>query len=220
MYALITRPDVATAVSICARYLQAPRQIHLDAARRILRYLYATRNMPLVYPRVSPAELQVTCLVDSSWQNDVDTRRSRYGYAIYVGRALVSWCSKLHATVSMSSAEAEYTAATEAGKHVKWVRSLLQFALPGTSMPATRMFEDNAACRTMASCARVSGRNKHFELRQHYIRELVKAGIVTLCEISTANQVADIFTKPLARPGFEKHRSQLLHGLPRGFAAF
>ena len=220
MYALITRPDVAASVSICARYLQAPRQVHLDAARRILRYLYVTRNMPLVYPRVSPSELQVTCLVDSSWQNDVDTRRSRYGYAIYVGRALVSWCSKLHATVSMSSAEAEYTAATEAGKHVKWVRSLLQFALPDASMPATKMFEDNAACRTMASCARVSGRNKHFELRHHFIRELVKAGIVTLCEIGTANQVADIFTKPLARPGFEKHRSLLLHGLPRGFAAF
>ena len=120
----------------------------------------------------------------------------------------------------MSSAEAEYTAATEAGKQVKWVRSLLQFAMPNTALKATPMFEDNAACRTMATCARVSGRNKHFELRQHYIRELVAAGIVSLREIGTADQTADILTKPLARPGFEKHRSQLLNGLPGGFAAF
>ena len=49
MYTLITRPDVATAVSICARYVQSPRETHLDAAKRILRFLYHTRETPLVY---------------------------------------------------------------------------------------------------------------------------------------------------------------------------
>ena len=66
----------------------------------------------------------------------------------------------------------------------------------------------------MTTKAQVTGRNKHFELKQHFIRELVAAKIVSLAEVSTANQIADIFTKPLVRPTFEKHRSMLLNGLP------
>ena len=120
MYALITRSDVATAVSMCARYLAQPRQAHLEAAKRVLRYLYHTRNLPLVYNKTDLKNLRITVFADSSWANDVDTRRSRYGYAIYVGRALVSWRSKLHSCVAMSTAEAEYCAATEAGKVINY----------------------------------------------------------------------------------------------------
>ena len=153
MYALITRPDVATAVSMCARYLAQPRQAHLEAVKRVLRYLYHTRNLPLVYNKTDLKNLRITVFADSSWANDVDTRRSRYGYAIYVGRALVSWRSKLHSCVAMSTAEAEYCAATEAGKHTKWVASLITFLLPKIKLPPANLYEDNAACRSMETCA-------------------------------------------------------------------
>ena len=124
MYTLITRPDVATAVSICARYVQPPREAHLATAKRILRFLHHTRKTPLVYQFCGRA-LDVKAFVDSSWGNDVDTRRSRFGYAIYVGKSLVAWCSKLHPALAISSAEAEYTAATEAVKAIKWIVSLM-----------------------------------------------------------------------------------------------
>ena len=117
----------------------------------------------------------------------------------------------------MSSAEAEYTAATEAGKEIKWVRALIKFMLPKLKQPPTPMLEDNSACRSMAKNSQVSGRNKHFELKQHYIRELVNSGIVQLIEVGTKEQIADAFTKPLARPAFEKHRKLLLSGLPADF---
>ena len=45
MYTLITRPDVVTAVSMCARYLALPRQAHLEATKRVLRYLYHTHTL-------------------------------------------------------------------------------------------------------------------------------------------------------------------------------
>ena len=216
MYTLITRPDVATAVSMCSRYLQQPREAHLQAARRILRYLLLTSTKSLVYPKCLVTYL--TCFVDSSWANDVDTRRSRYGYAVYVGRSLVSWCSKLHASVALSSAEAEYTAATEAAKVMRWIRSLLVFLGCEVPKPA-RVFEDNSDCRTMVKSPQVSGRNKHFELRQHYVREQVAKGFLQFKEVATAEQVADIMTKPLARPCFEKHKESLLGGLPSKFCA-
>ena len=217
MYALITRPDVAAAVSMVARYLAKPRIAHLQAAQRILRYLHHTRAMSLVFNKIAIKELSVTAFADSSWANDIDTRRSRYGYAVYVGKSLVSWRSKLHAAVALSTAEAEYCAATEAAKHIKWVRSLVSFMLPKISLPPTVIYEDNAACRAMVTCAQISGRNKHFELKQHYIRQLASEGVITLREVGTLEQIADIFTKSLARPAFEKHRAALLFGLTLTF---
>ena len=213
MYALITRPDIATAVSMCARYLAQPRQAHLEAAQRVLRYLHHTKTLALVYNKFSLANFRITAFADSSWANDVDTRRSRYGYALYVGSALVSWRSKLHNCVALSTAEAEYCAATEAAKNIKWVASLIRFMLPKVTLPPAVMYEDNAACRTMVTCAQISGRNKHFELKQHFIRELYKHKVFRLLPISTIHQIADIFTKALARPAFETHRSSLLNGI-------
>ena len=213
MYTLITRPDVAAAVSTCARYLSKPTQAHFDAAKRILRYLFHTRDLPLVFNKCGSELLRITAFADSSWANDVDTRRSRYGYAIYVGKSLVSWRSKLHSCVALSTAEAEYCAATEAAKHIKWVASLVQFLRPKAKLPPALIYEDNDACRTMVQCSQISGRNKHFELKQHYVRELYRKKVIKLLRIPTTQQVADIFTKPLARPAFEAHRSKLLNGI-------
>ena len=213
MYALITRPDISTAVSMCARYLAQPRQAHLEAAHRVLRYLYHTRAMPLVYNQVDAKDLRITIFADSSWADDVDTRRSRYGFAVYLGKALISWRSKLHSCIALSTAEAEYCAATEAAKHAKWIKSLVSFLQPKVNLPPALIYEDNAACRAMVKCSQVSGRNKHFELKQHYIRELYKNKVIELLPISTEVQIADIFTKSLARPIFEQHRDSLMDGI-------
>ena len=113
----------------------------------------------------------------------------------------------------LSTAEAEYCAATEAGKHIKWVASLVKFLLPKIKIPPALLYEDNEACRSMVTCAQISGRNKHFELKQHFIRELHQQKVVRLLKISTANQIADIFTKALARPAFENFRASLLNGI-------
>ena len=213
MYTLITRPDVASAVSMCARYLANPRQAHMDAARRVLRYLYHTREMPLVYNKFNAKHLRIVVFADSSWADDTDTRRSRYGYALYLGKALICWRSKLHSCVALSTAEAEYCAATEAAKTIKWVTSLVKFMMPKLKLPPALMYEDNAACRTMVTCSQISGRNKHFELKQHFIREVYQAGLLLLKEVATEEQIADIFTKSLAHPAFESHRESLLHGI-------
>ena len=213
MYALITRPDVAAAVSMCARYLANPREAHMNAARRVLRYLYHTRHMPLVYNKFDITNLRVVVYADSSWADDADTRRSRYGYALYVGKALICWRSKLHSCVALSTAEAEYCAATEAAKTIKWVTSMLKFMLPALALPPALLYEDNAACRSMVTCSQVSGRNKHFELKQHFIREVYQAALLLLKAVSSDRQVADIFTKSLARPTYETHRDPLLNGI-------
>ena len=73
--------------------------------------------------------------------------------------------------------------------------------------------EDNDACRSMVQSSQISGRNKHFELNQHFVRECYRKKIVKLLHIPTNQQIANIFTKALARPAFEAHRSKLLNGI-------
>ena len=89
--------------------------------------------------------------------------------------------------------------------------------LPKVKLPPALLYEDNAACRSMVTSAQVSGRNKHFELKQHYIRELHQHKILRLLPIATLEQIADIFTKALARPIFETHRASLLNGIALKF---
>ena len=211
MYALVTRPDIATAVSKAARFMQNPTEAHMHAAQRILRYLRTTQDKSLKYP--CAPRIDLLCCVDASWGDDPETRKSRFGFAIYMGRSLVSWRSKLHPCICLSTAEAEYLAATQAAKEVKWLRSLLSFA--GFKQPKpTLMLEDNEACIAMVNNPVVSGRNKHVELRQHYVREQHRKGVIAMSYIRTAEQTADIFTKNLPKPTFEKHAHTLLAGLP------
>jgi hypothetical protein len=143
MYTVVTRPDVAVAVSMCARYLSAPTVAHLDSAVRVLRYLLHTNNLGLVYSTTPSPTLET--YVDASWAADHETRRSRYGFAVFYGNALISWRSKLHQCVCLSTAEAEYVGATEAVKETMWLRHLLKDIGLEQAEP-TVIHEDNAAC--------------------------------------------------------------------------
>ena len=109
----------------------------------------------------------------------------------------------------MSTAEAEYVAATEACKEVMYLRYLADSLGVAMSSP-TILYEDNQACISMIANNVISGRNKHMELKMHYVRERVQAGDIKVQYISTNEQQADILTKNLPRPAFEKLRTTLL----------
>ena len=87
--------------------------------------------------------------MDAAFANEPG-RKSRYGYAVFLGSCLVSWASKCTTMVCLSTAEAEFVAATEAAKDdVVWLRGLLLelgFSLTAPSV----LLEDNQACVSMA----------------------------------------------------------------------
>ena len=85
--------------------------------------------------------------------------------------------------------------------------------LPQLSLSPVLLYEDNVVCRVMVTSTQISGRNKYFELKQHFIRELYNDKVFKLMAVSTQKQIADIFTKALARPTFEIHRKSLLEGI-------
>jgi hypothetical protein len=83
-----------------------PREPHLTAMKRILRYLQGTLDYGLLLRRSSSSDL--VAYTDADWAGCPDTRRSTSGYAMFLGDNLVFWSAKRQTVVSRSSAEAEY----------------------------------------------------------------------------------------------------------------
>ena len=105
-YLTFTRPDLTYAVQQVCLHMHDPRESHLAALKRLLRYVRGTVDLGLVLHRSSSAELVV--YINADWAGCPDTRRSTSGYAVFLGGNLVSWSSKRQPVVSRSSAEAEY----------------------------------------------------------------------------------------------------------------
>ena len=126
MYAAIgTQPDIAFAVHLLARFTKSPQPKHWTAVKHIFRYLKKTREYSLTYggsDQIWEPELTMYC--DADWASSSD-RKSISGYIFLLAGGAVSWSSKKQATVALSTAEAEYVAATHAAKQILWHRSLL-----------------------------------------------------------------------------------------------
>jgi hypothetical protein len=97
-----------------------PREPHLTAMKRILRYLQGTPDYGLLLCYLSSSDLIV--YTDADWAGCPDTRRSMSGYAVFLGDNLVSWSAKRQSVVSCSSAEAEYRAIANDVAEVTWLR--------------------------------------------------------------------------------------------------
>ncbi|XP_039016646.1 secreted RxLR effector protein 161-like [Hibiscus syriacus] len=94
-YVVITRPDVVFVVNRVCQFMQSPCDVHLQAVKRILRYLQATIDFGLRFS-ASP-RLSLTGFAYANCGSDADDRRSTSGYCIYFAGNLVSWGSRKHA---------------------------------------------------------------------------------------------------------------------------
>ena len=106
LYLMVSKPDIAFSVGICAWYQAAPKESHLTAVKQIIRYVSGTPNYGLWYSKDSNA-----CFADYSdadWVGSVDDQKSTSGGCFYLGNNLVSWMSNKQNFVSLSMAEAEY----------------------------------------------------------------------------------------------------------------
>ncbi|KAJ9513040.1 hypothetical protein QJQ45_029297 [Haematococcus lacustris] len=187
-----TRPDIAYAVGALARHMAAPTQQHWTAAKAVLSYLKGTASQGLVFG--GNDSLQGYC--DADYAGDKDTARSTTGYVFTLHGAAISWSSRLQPTVAMSTAEAEYMAASGAVKEAVWLRKLMQdLGLPGTCV---NIMCDNQAALQLLNNPMASARSKHISVNHHFARERAARGEVMFTYCSTLEMVADVMTKPLA----------------------
>lgn len=147
-----------------------PRTSHLQAVKRILRYV-----------KGSP-----------------DDRRSTTGVCVFIGPNLVAWTAKKQSTISLSSSEAEYRALPTTTAELKWFSYL--YCELGTSLHPSLMYCDNLSALHMSKNPIFHARTRYIETDYHFVSELQQRGFLYLRYFSTADQLVDLFTKSLSGP--------------------
>ena len=209
-----TRPDVSYAYSELSKYVQRPGVKHMEAAEHCLKYLSGTVDLVITYrgdaDQRDGQELNTLWgWVDADYAADLNTRRSHTGYILMLNGGPVSWKSTRQKSVSLSTAESEWYAASEAGKEILYLRFILHdfgFDQKG----ATPLYEDSRAVICMSENPVNRKASRHIDTRRYFIGELVADKVIKLVTCRTDKMVADALTKSLPGPVFRQHRSRMM----------
>ena len=193
-----TRPDIANAVRAVASYCTAPRAIHWKAALGILEYINGTTEYGITFQRETLSGISLEVFADADYASKATDRRSVSGGVIMCGGASVCWFSRTQKCVTLSIPEAEYVALGDAVKKLMFLRQVWRFMLPSKVMPCFPVFEDNQGA-------------VHFDVRHHFLRELVRQRDIKVVQVPSEFQHADILAKVLAFDLFAFHRKFLMN---------
>jgi len=210
-YLTFTRPDISYAVQQICLFMHNPMEVHMQALRRILRYIKGTSQCGLHLYSTSTTSL--ISYTDADWGGCPDTRRSTSGYCVFLGDNLLSWSSKRQPTLSRSSAEAEYRGVANVVSESCWLRNLL-LELHCPIQKATIVYCDNVSAIYLSGNPVQHQRTKHIEMDIHFVREKVARGQVRVLHVPSRYQIADIFTKGLPLVLFQDFRDSLSVGYP------
>ena len=192
-------------VCMCARFQSAPKESHLLAVKRILRYLSGSIEIGLWYSRESSYEL--IAYSDADFAGCKLDRKSTSGTCQFLGVNLISWSSKKQNSVALSTAEAEYIAAGSCCAQILWIKQQLEDF--GIKLTKTPIRCDNTSAINLTKNPVQHSRSKHIEIRHHFIRDHVQNSNVILDFVCTNDQLADVFTKPLSEDRFCLIRREL-----------
>ncbi|XP_019163279.1 PREDICTED: uncharacterized protein LOC109159655 [Ipomoea nil] len=205
-YLTITRPDLSYSVNRLCQFMHSPTEEHWGLLKRVLHYVRGTLDYGLQISASASADIHV--YYDSDWAGCPVDRKSTSGYAVFLGSNLISWVSRKQRTVARSSIEAEYKGLADACAEVTWVVSLLNELGLG-SLTAPTLWCDNLGATYLCANPVFHARTKHVEVDYHFVRDKVSAGQLQVHFVSTKDQLADIFTKPLPAARFGALRDKL-----------
>lgn len=195
-----TRPDIAHAVSQLSRFNSNWTTTHWTLAKHVLRYLKGSSHIGINFGG-SPDPLKVYS--DADFSQCPETRRSVTGYIFRMNNGSISWNSQRQHVVALSTSEAEYMAASDAARHLNWVREFLFDIFHQQTSPTPFHIDSTSALSVITEQA-IKKRSKHIDRRFHHIREQHQAGKIEVIRIPTTEMLADFLTKPLTRVLLEK----------------
>ena len=194
-----SRPDLCNAVRELSKCLDGPSECAYKEMLRVIKYVMDTpykglRISPMIPEVLEEMEWVLLLYSDSDWANDKENRKSVGGYMIFLNNVLISWRSKLQRVVSLSSAEAEFYALSEAVKEVPFILQLLKFLHIKVKMPV-KVKVDNIGAIYMSQGEASTTRTRHMDTRYFYVNELQEQGIIEVVFVKSEENRADIATK-------------------------
>ncbi|KAH0706956.1 hypothetical protein KY289_012032 [Solanum tuberosum] len=186
--------------------LIAPKQSHMEAAIRIVRYLKKEPGQGVLLSSNDNIEISAYC--DADWVACPNSRKSVTGYVVKLRDSPIIWKSKKHTTVSKSSAEAEYRSLASTVAELVWIIGLMKELGVDVTLPV-KVYSDSKAAMQIAANPVYHERTKHIEIDCHFIREKIMQGVISTSYIPTNEQPADLLTKSLFRMQHEVLSSKL-----------
>ncbi|XP_068336574.1 secreted RxLR effector protein 161-like [Pyrus communis] len=187
------------AASLLARFMHCPTNKHCGTAKRVLRYITGTLDYGLEYVKEKNAVLIGFCYSD--WGGSINDSKSTSGYAFSFGSRVFSWAFAKQNCVALSTQKAEYISASKATAQAIWLRFVLE-DFKELHVGATPLQCDNTAAIAIIKNLVFHQKTKHIDQRCHFIKDALQEGIIDLVYGPTEEQMADTFTKALAKDKF------------------
>jgi hypothetical protein len=188
-------PECGNAIRELATSMDNPGEDHWRAMKRLVGYINKHETVELRL--MKPKDLKVYAYVDSNYATNKETRKSVTGFVLTIGGCLVSYSSKSQPSVTLSSTEAEYVAASMCATEVKFVQMLLEELMPNAKTRPATLFEDNTGAIFLMENQAVGNRTKHIDIRWHHMREMMTGENPRLRVLFTRSEenFADVLTK-------------------------
>ena len=188
-----TRPDIAFAISQLSRYNSNHGPEHWNALVHVVRYVKGTKGLGITYK--GGCLLYPSLFSDASFASDIDSKKSVSAYVSYVGGGPVSWKSKVQSTTALSSCESEYIALCAAAQEAVHLKGLFLELVSEVIDTPVVIYEDNMSTIQVSKNPVLHERQKHVEVKYHYVRECVAELRIQVRYLGTRLMIADLLTK-------------------------
>ncbi|GJT45392.1 hypothetical protein Tco_0954107 [Tanacetum coccineum] len=205
LYLTASRPGIMFSVCLCTRFKENLKTTHLEAVKRIFRYIKGTTHLGLWYPKGTGIETIV--YADSNHAGDYVDRKSTSGVCTFMGCCLTSWFAKKQTALAISMTETEYVSAGKVCQQALWMQqALIDYDIRLEDVPI--MFDNKGVIELSRNPVQHS-RTKHIEILHHFLRDNVQKGNISIDKVASEDNIADILTKPLKREVFNYLRLRL-----------
>ena len=194
----ITRPDITFAVHHLSTFLSNPQNIHLIAAKRILRYLKGTINHTIIINKCDLNVFNIQIYNDADFGGDSATGKSTSGTIVTFNNNPISWKSDKQKCVTISTMESELVAMTQAMKETLWLLNICEEL--SIKHSTVTIFKDNqSTIKFLENDSTYHPRTKHINIKYHFIKEQIKKYNINIEYSPTNDMLADFLTKPLSK---------------------
>lgn len=180
--------------------MHTPREIHLQAAYKVLHYLKSTHGKGIIFKRNGRIDLEA--YTDEDWAGSLVDRRSTSGYCTFLGGNLITWRSKKQPVVFRSIVEAEFRAMAQGICELLRIQIVLRdlgIKWEGT----TKLYCQHKSAINIAHNPDQHDRTKHVEIDRHFIKEKLESGLICIPHIPTSKQLIDVLMKELPSTSFD-----------------
>lgn len=205
--------EMAVAVSMLSKVMSNPASCHMELLLHLAGYLKGVADKPLkmkgnkiLFPNET---IRLWGYCDADYAGCVDTRRSMSGFGIYGDGNLLSSYAGLQPTVALSTTQAEWAALVAIITMIMWFLNLFEELGFAVELPVLILCDNQSCIAVAKGAAQNFKRVKHFDIKELFLKEIIKKGDIGVVYVKTDENISDVLTKLLPKGKFVKFRDFL-----------